>query len=113
MGNGFRGEALRAAVVDRAERDPLVVAASSVSRSEKTWNPPESVRIGAFPAHERMQSTELGDQLLAGPEMEVVRVPEHDLGAERAQLLGVHRLHRCLRPDRHERGGRHVTVGGP
>ena len=40
-------EALRRAVVDRAERDAVVVDREQiVSRSEKTWKPPESVRIG-------------------------------------------------------------------
>ena len=54
-----------------------------MSRSENTWKPPESVRIGPAPPGERVQPAELLDHVLAGPEVEVVRVAEDDLGAER------------------------------
>ena len=54
-----------------------------MSRSEKTWKPPESVRIGPLPAHEAVQPAELGDQPVAGPEVQVVGVAEHDLRPER------------------------------
>ncbi len=54
-----------------------------MSRSEKTWKPPESVRIGSVPAHEAVQPAELGDQRVAGPEVQVVGVAEHDLRTER------------------------------
>ena len=83
-----------------------------VSRSEKTWKPPESVRIGPLPAHEAVETAVLGDHVLAGPEVEVVRVAEDDLGPERAHLVGVEHLHGRLRPDGHERGRAHFAVRG-
>ena len=66
---------------------------SAVWRSENTWKPPESVRIGAVPAHEPVQAAERGDPLRAGAEVQVVGVAEHDLRAEVAQLGRQHRLH--------------------
>ena len=86
--------------------------ASSVSRSEKIWKPPESVRIGPSQRHERVQSAELCDQVFARAEVQVVRVAEDDLRAERAQLVRVDALDRSFRPDRHERRRRDVAVRG-
>jgi hypothetical protein len=37
-----------------------------------------------------VQAAELGDELLPGTEVEVVRVAEDDLGAELPQLVGIH-----------------------
>ena len=39
-----------------------------------------------------MQAAELGDHVLARTEVQVVRVAEDDLGAERSQLVGVDAL---------------------
>ena len=50
-----------------------------------------------------MDPAQIVDDVLAGPEVEVVRVSENDLGAERSHLVGVERLDSCLRADRHER----------
>ena len=43
-----------------------------------------------------MDPTEGLDDRLAGSEVEVVRVGEDDVGAERADLVGVERLDRSL-----------------
>ena len=83
----------------------------AVSRSEKTWYPPESVRIGAVPSHEPVQAAEPVDPLRTRPEVEVVGVPEHDLGPQVAQLSGHHGLHRGLRADGHEDGRLDRAVG--
>ena len=81
-------KSLRVAVVDRAERDAVVVdARDRVAQRE------DLVAAGVgedrpVPAHERVQAAELGDHVLAGTEMEVVRVAEQDRRSE----------HRAARP---------------
>ena len=50
-----------------------------------------------------MQAAELGDRLCARAEVEVVRVAEQDLGAERAQLVRIDAFDGRLRADGHER----------
>src|SRR5207248_529541 len=79
-------------VVDRAERDAVVVGLQQrVAERENL----KAARVGedrAVPAHEGVQAAQLGDQLLTGPEVKVVRVGEHDLSAERTQLVRVHGL---------------------
>jgi hypothetical protein len=67
---------------------------------------------GPIPGHERVQAAELGDQLGAGPEVQVVAVSEHDRRAQLAQLVRVDALDRRLRADGHEGGSRHVAVRG-
>ncbi len=97
-------EALGGAVVDGAERDAVVVDPRRVEQREDL----EAARVGeqgARPAHEAVQAAELLDQLLAGPQVQVVGVAEDDLRAERLELERVERLHRGLRADRHEDGG--------
>ena len=59
-----------------------------------------------------MEASELLDHILAGSEVEVVRVAEDDGRAHLPHLVGMQRLHRPLRPDRHERGRRDVPVEG-
>ena len=80
-------EADEVAVVDRAERHSLVVGARDrVPEREDLV----AARVGedrAVPAHERVQAAELRDQLLARPQVQVVRVAEQDRRAERAQLV--------------------------
>ena len=71
------------AVVDVAERDAVVVdGGERVAEREDL----EAARVGQdrpVPAHEPVQPAELGDQLVAGPEVQVVGVAEQDLRAER------------------------------
>ena len=59
-----------------------------------------------------MEAAELGDEILAGPQMEVVRVAEDDLRADRVELVRVDGLHRGLRPDGHEDRRADVAVRG-
>ena len=103
-------EARRRPVVDRAEGDAFVVdGGDRVAEREDLV----AARVGqdrAVPAHEAMEPAELGDQLVAGPEEEVVGVAENDVRADRPHLVGVERLDRRLRPDRHEGRGRNVAV---
>ena len=95
-------EALRRAVVDRAERDAVVVdREQGVAQREHL----EAARVGedrAVPAHEAVQAAELAHDLLARPQVQVVGVAEHDLRAEARELERVERLDRALRADGHE-----------
>ena len=101
----------RRTVVHRPERHPVVVDRDQrVAQREDL----EAAGVGEdrpVPAGERVQAAELLDQLVAGPEMEVVRVSEHDRGTERSHLVRVERLDRAFRTDRHERRRRDVAVG--
>ena len=66
----------------------------------------ESARVGedrTVPAHELVQSAELAHQLVAGPQMQMIRVGEDHLRVHRPKIVGVQRLDRGERADRHER----------
>ena len=52
-----------------------------------------------------MQAAEIADQLVPGPQVEMVRIGENDLRAGFDQVVAGEHLHGCLRADRHE-GGR-------
>ena len=78
LGDGFRREARKRAVVHRAEGDAVVVdRGDGVAEREHL----EAAGVGedrAVPRHEAVQAAELRDQVLAGPEVQVVRVGEQD-----------------------------------
>src|SRR5260221_14779288 len=57
-----------------------------------------------IPRHELVKSAHLGDELWTGPQEQVVRVPENDLGRDRAQVVRSDRLDRRDRADGHELG---------
>ena len=57
------------------------------------------------PVHELVQAAERGDPLCAGRKHQMIGVAKHDIDAEGAHRLGMHRLDRRGRADRHE-GGR-------
>ena len=92
---------------------PSSSTASSVSRSEKTWKPPESVRIGPSqpenackpPCSETMSSP--------GSEVQVVGVGEDHVGAHGPHLVGMQALDGRLGADGHERRGRDLAVRRP
>ena len=69
-------------------------------------------RVGehvAGPVHEPVQAAELGDQVGARAQHQVVRVGQDQRDAHRLEVLGVERLHRRPGADRHEqRGGQHA-----
>ena len=55
------------------------------------------------PLHELVQAAQLANQLVAGPEVQVIGVGEDHLRVHRVQIVGVERLHRGERAHRHER----------
>ncbi len=55
-------------------------------REAKTWKPPESVRIGLSQPHEAVQAAEVADDVEPGPQEQVERVAEDDLGADAVEL---------------------------
>ena len=75
-----------------------------MSASEKTWNPPLSVRIGPGQAMNRCRSPRSRDDLLAGAEHQVIGVGEDDLRPGGGDVVGQDALDRPLRADGHERG---------
>ena len=78
-----------------------------------TWKPPESVRMAFGHDMKRCKSAEFADQLVAGPEEEVIGVGEDDFGAE---VLGEIALREAfdggLGADGHEDGSFDIAVGG-
>ncbi len=97
---------------DRKQRSPLTgdwnsTPCSLIVRSLprlKTWNPPESVRIGPVPAHEAVQAPVRLDHVDPGPQPKVEGIRQDDLRTDLLELGRAHRLDRPVRPDRHERG---------
>ena len=97
----------------RIWRDPSmcdwkVTPFSSSLRSLRERHDLEAAGIGEDrigPVHELVQPAERRDALGARAQHQMIDIAEHDVGAQRLHLLGVHRLDRRRRADRHE-GGR-------
>ena len=73
----------------------------------------EAARIGergTIPSHERRHAPRLLDQLLAGPQVEVIRIGEHHPGAGLANAADIDSLHAGERGHRHEQGRGHAAV---
>src|SRR5581483_4219736 len=66
----------------------------------------------SLPIHEFMQTAELGDQLRAGAQGEMIRVADEQLRVEVVQVFGSESFDGCLSCDRHERGRFDVAVRG-
>src|SRR5439155_6317199 len=105
-------EASRLAVVDRAEGDAVVVDPEQrVAQGEDL----EAAGVGEdrpVPACECVQTAKLRDDILAGPEVEVVGVAEDHRRADSTELVRVHALDRAFRAHGHERRRRNLAVRG-
>ena len=55
------------------------------------------------PGHEPVQPAAPRDQIVTGPQVQVIGVAQNDLGAERLEAVVERGLHRAARADRHER----------
>lgn len=58
-----------------------------------------------MPAHEAVQAAHAADQLMPGPQVEVICVAKNDPGTQLLQQVLRDRLHRGDRPDRHKHRG--------
>ena len=65
----------------------------------------------AGPGHEAVQPAELGDDVFAGPEVQVVGVAEDDLRAAAREVARRQAFHGALGADRHEARRVHHAVG--
>ncbi len=104
------GEPVERAVEVAAERHPVVVDRVEVVERDDL----ESAGVGEdrpVPAHEPVQAAKPLDPLVARPQVEVVRVGQDDLRPDLLEVVGVERLHRRVRPHRHERGRVDAPVG--
>src|SRR4029450_9002688 len=99
------------AVDGRAELDAGFGDLSELRETEHL----KSAGVGqdrAVPAHEAVESAELANQIVSGPEKQMVRVGEHDLGAGGGELVGPERLHGGVTADRHEERRLDAAVRG-
>ena len=80
----------------RGEAEHLIAAAVGEDRTS--------------PSDEPVQPSAARDQLVAGPQIEVVRIAEKDLGAERFEIAVRDRFDRALGANGHERRRLHVAV---
>ena len=100
-----------AAVVDGLERDPVVGELHGVGEAEylKAAGVGEH---GAVVVHEAVDAAGLGHQVGTGAHGQVVRVREHYLAAQLAQLARRDALHRGGGAHGHEHRGVEIAVGG-
>ena len=116
----FRRELVGGAVEVRAEVNAVLLDFPTSGETEDLI----AAAVGqdrTRPAHEAVQSTATSDEVVTGPEKEVIGVAEDDGGADIFEIAQRHRLDRALRADRHEhgrvdramRGGQDSTPGAP
>src|SRR5919198_175877 len=108
----LRRKTRRLPVVDRPERDPILVDGGDRVTEREDLKAARVREDGAAPAHEAVKAAELLDHVGARTEVEVVGVAEEDRRPELLQSLGVEAFDARLRTHRHEGGGGHVAVCG-
>ena len=99
----FRGEQVPGAVDVGLEGDAVFGNARQIAQAEDL----EAAAVGEdgqAPAHECVQAAEAADELVAGPQVEVIGVAEDDRGAAVEQVAAAQSLDGCLRAHRHEHG---------
>jgi hypothetical protein len=83
------------------ERHPLIIDLAGLGKRENL----EAARIrehGIWPAHEPMQTTQPGNHIVAGPQIEMIGIGKYQCGAHLLDLDWRERLDRCLRANRRE-----------
>ena len=113
LGHAFRCQSLGGAVVDGAKRDAVVVDRQQRVAQREHLEAPRVGEDRPVPARERVQTAVLGDDLLAGSEVQVVGVGEDHVGAHGPHLVGMQALDGRLGADGHERRGRDLAVRRP
>ena len=102
---------LAAVIITRVERDAVGVGLHHVVEAEQL----ESARIGehgTVVVHELLHAAGLLDNVDARAHVQVIRVREHHLAVELAQLRRGDALHRGVRANGHEHGGMHRAMRG-
>ena len=97
----FRRQKVRGAVEVRLEARALLVNRAARRKAEHLV----AAAVGENrprPADEAVKSAVAGDQIVARPQIEVIRVAEEDLGAESLEIPMGQTFHGALRADRHE-----------
>jgi len=108
----FRAEEQLRAVEVRTEGRPFLGDRRQILEAEDL----EAAAVGqdrSGPVHEAVETAEALDQLMAGPDEEMVGVAEDDLGPHLQQILRGHRLDGGLGADRHEDRRLEDAVPGP
>ena len=99
------------AVVDGAEREALVVQLERVGQAEHL-EPARVSEHGAVVVHEAVHAAGFGHHVGAGAQRQVVRVGQHHLAVQVAQLARGDALHRGAGAHRHEHGRLERSVRG-
>jgi len=93
------------AAVDVAPEGDAVVVDRAVSGEREHLKPTRIRQDGLRPRHETVEATHGLQRLEAGAQIEVVGVPENDVGVGRLDIGRREPLHGTHRADGHERGG--------
>src|SRR5919204_1183024 len=112
VGDELRRKTRRLPVVDRPERDPILVDGGDRVTEREDLKAARVREDGAAPAHEAVKAAELLDHVDARTEVEVVGIAKEDRRPELLQSLGVEAFDARLRTHRHEGRGGHVAVCG-
>ncbi len=98
----FRRQQVRAAIEMRAELDAALIYLAAVGEAEYLI----AAAVGEdrlVPADELVEAAAARDQLIAGPQHQVIGIAEDDAGADLVKMLSSQRLNGALGADRHER----------
>ena len=105
----FGTEHVLAAVDVRPELDPFLADVPQVFEAEALKASAIRQRR-TVPRHERREAARIPNRLHAGPEIQVVGVPEQNRRSHPAKVVRINRLDRAQCRYGHEGRGRHVTV---
>ena len=97
----FRREAMRRAVNVTFEGHAVIVDLAGLRKREDL----KAARVGEHgtrPLHEMMQAAHVADEFIAGTQVEMIGVAQHQRGVDILELFGRERLDRGLRADRRE-----------
>ena len=107
----FRREAMRRTVDVTLEGHAVIVDLAGLRQREDL----EAARVGQHgmrPLHEFVQAAHLRHQLIAGAQVKMIGVAQHERGVDILEMLGRERLDRCLRAHRCEDRREEVAVRG-
>jgi hypothetical protein len=97
----LRREPVQRAVEVRAERHPVVVDRAHLAQADHLV----AAGVGQdrpFPGHEVMKAAQPLNAFVAGSQVEVVGIGQDHLSAYLGQIVGIERLDRGVRANRHE-----------